>query len=237
MRGLLQSKNPCEIPERELHRERQRCKKCLVFSDVDVTMQVSCSGKDRQIRTDILDRDLFESKPDTPKNTSWSMAVLQQLDSALGPGVMDKPIFPIGTEHREDPARGNLVDQILTGSFDSLFGSQAKVSAIAREAANGPPPAPTIQVEQVLPIAPIAPELPKYSPIAKVAHVEGLVEATFDVSDDGTVRNIAFVSEPRLRMLEPAVSESVLKWKFPESAWGKSETAAIRFQLNCANHP
>jgi hypothetical protein len=52
---------------------------------------------------------------------------------------------------------------------------------------------------------PIVPELPKYPAIAKVADVEGLVEATFDVGDDGIVRNIAFVSEPRLQMLQPTV--------------------------------
>jgi hypothetical protein len=93
MEELLQSKNPCAIPEKELRREEQRCKKCLVFSGVDVTIQVRCAGKNRQIRTDILDRDLFDSAPNTPKNTSWSMAVLQRLDSAIGPGVIDKPIF------------------------------------------------------------------------------------------------------------------------------------------------
>src|SRR5260370_6686085 len=45
MDELLQSKSPCAIPEKELRRERQRCKKCLVFSGVDVTMQVNCGGK------------------------------------------------------------------------------------------------------------------------------------------------------------------------------------------------
>lgn len=237
MDELLQSKNPCPIPESELRRERQRCKKCLVFSGVDVTMQVSCAGKDLQIRTDIRDWDLFDSKPGTPKNTSWSMAVLQKLDSALGPGVMDKPMFPLGTEHPEASARGDLIDQIVNGSFDSLFGSQTKVSAIAQDAVKGPPPPSTIQVESVSPIAAITPELPQYPPIAKIAHVEGLVEATFDVGRDGVVRNISFVSEPRLQMLQPAVSDSISKWKFPESAWGKSGKASVRFQLNCgSNH-
>jgi TonB family protein len=113
-----------------------------------------------------------------------------------------------------------------------LFGPQAKVSAIAQDAAKDLPP-PTIQIEQVSPIAPIAPVLPNYPPIAKLAHVQGLVEATFDVGEDGVVRNINFVSESRLRMLQPAVIDSISKWKFPESVWGKSEKASIRFQLNC----
>jgi TonB family protein len=233
MEELLQSKNPCAIPEKELRRERERCKKCLVFSGVDVTMQVGCGGKDRQIRTDILDRDLFASTPGTPKNTSWSMAVLQKLDSALGPGVMDKPIFRIETAAPEEPARGNLVDQILAGTFDPLFGPQAKVSAIAQDAAKGPPPPPTVQIETVSPDMPTAPELPTYPPIAKLAGVEGLVDLTFEVGEDGVVRNISFVNGPP--MLQPAVSERISKWKFPESAWGKSEKVSVRFQMNC--HP
>ncbi|HEY2467574.1 MAG TPA: energy transducer TonB [Terracidiphilus sp.] len=236
MEELLLSKNPCAIPEKELH-QQARCKKCLVFSGVKVTMEVSCGGKDRQIRMDILDRDLFSSSPRTPENTSWSMAVLQKLDGALGPGVMKKPIFPVETDQPEQPARSNLTDQLLDGTFDSLFGPQVKVSAIAQEATKGPPPPPTIQIESVSPIAPIEAELPKYPPIAKLARLEGLVEATFDVAEDGVVKNISFVNEPRLRMLQPAVSESLSKWKFPQSAWGRSEKSSIRFQLNCTPNP
>jgi TonB family protein len=233
MEQLLQSKNPCAIPEKELRRERKRCKKCLVFSGVDVTMQVNCAGKNRQIHMAILDRDLFGSAPGTPKNTSWSMAVLQTLDSTLGPGVMDKPIFPIETAEPKESVKGDLVDQILSGTFDPLFGPQAKVSAIAQDAVKGPPPPPAVQIESATPFRPIAPELPKYPPIAKLAGLEGLVDATFEVGEDGTVRDIAFVSGPRLRMLEQAVGECISKWRFPESARGKSEKASIRFQLNC----
>jgi len=134
MENLLQSQNPCAIPEKELRKERQRCKKCLVFSGVDVTIQVNCAGKDRQIRTDILDRDLFGSHPGTPKNTSWSMVVLQRLDSVIGPGAMDKPMLPLDTSRPARSARGILVDQITAGTFDPLFGPDAKVSAIAQDA-------------------------------------------------------------------------------------------------------
>jgi TonB family protein len=237
MNELLESKNPCAIPEKELRREQRRCKKCLVFSGVDVTMQVTCGGSNRLIRTDILDRDLFDSTPNTPKNTSWSMAVLQRLDSAIGPEVMDKPIFPVDTARSPRLVKGKLVDEILAGSFDSLFGQQTKISAIAREAEMGPPAPTTVQIKQVSPIAPIAPVLPNYPPIAKLARVQGLVEATFDVGEDGVVRDINFVSEPRLRMLQTAVKEAISKWEFPESARGKSEKASILFQLNCTPKP
>ncbi len=237
MEQLLASKNPCVVPEKDLHRERKRCKKCLVFSGVNVTMQLSCGGKDRQIRMDILDRDLFDPAAGTPKNTSWSMTVLKQLDTALGPGVMEKPIFSLGNSECSVPPRAGLVQRIETGDFDSLFAEQAKVSEIAQAAANGPLPPPTIAIESISPLAPISTELPKYPPIAKVAHIEGLVEATFEVGDDGLVRNIEFVSEPRVRLLEPAVSDALSKWKFPEPAWGKTGKVSIRFKLNCSPNP
>jgi hypothetical protein len=236
MAQLLASKNPCTIPEKELHRERKRCKS-LVFSGVNVTMQVGYGGKDRQIRMDILDRDLFDPAAGTPKNTSWSMTVLKQLDSALGPGVMEKPTFSLGTSGPAAPPATPLVQGIEAGDFDSLFGEQTKVSEIAQAAANGPPPPPTVAIESISPVAPIATELPKYPPIARLAHVEGLVEATFDVGGDGLAKNIEFVSEPRGRMLQLAVSDALSKWEFPESAWGKRGKVSIRFKLNCKTNP
>jgi len=84
---------------------------------------------------------------------------------------------------------------------------------------------------------PIAVELPSYPPIAKAAHVEGVVQVTFDVNEGGVARNIVFTNEPRLRMLQPAVAESLSKWRFPQSAAGKSGTASIRFRLNCNRNP
>jgi len=90
---LLGNANPCAIPEKELHRELKRCKHCMVFSGVDVTMRVPCGATTRLIRSDILDRDLFAATPDTPEHTSWTMQLLARLDQVLGPGVMEKPAF------------------------------------------------------------------------------------------------------------------------------------------------
>ncbi len=237
MQQLLASRNPCAIPEKELHREQKRCRKCLVFSGVNVTMQVSCAGKDRQIRMDILDRDLFDPAAGTPKNTSWSMTVLKQLDTVLGPGVMEKPMFSLGASETALPPATPLIQRIEGGEFDSLFGVEAKVSEIAHAAVKGPPSQPTVTIESIDPVTPISAELPKYPAIAKLAHVEGLVEATFDVGKDGLVTNIEFVSEPRGRMLQPAVIDALSKWKFPESASGKSRRVSVRFKLNCDTSP
>lgn len=91
---LIGSKNPCAIPDKELKRELKRCKKCLVFSGSTVTMQVNCGGTTRVIRSDILDRDMFDAAANTPTNTAWTMQLLDNLNQALGPGVMEKSMFP-----------------------------------------------------------------------------------------------------------------------------------------------
>jgi len=79
---------------------------------------------------DILARDLFDSAPGTPENTSWVMAVLTKLDKALGPGAMYKPIFPLSSSTPKTPPHSDLIDQVLDGKFNSLFGEQTKISEI-----------------------------------------------------------------------------------------------------------
>jgi len=211
MADLLTNKNPCAIPEKELHRELKRCKKCLTFSGVIITLQVNCGGKDRQLRMDILDKDLFDSRPQTPENTSWTMSLLGELDKALGPGAMDKPMFSLGSTE------------------------QSRVPDTVLEADKPPPPPPSVEIESVTPFAPISPKLPIYPRIAKAARVEGLVTITFDVSADGKVENIVLVNGPK--MVELGVKDAVTGWSFPQSAWGKSGQAAIRFALNCKAGP
>lgn len=233
MAELLEGRNPCAIQEKELHKELKRCKHCLTFSGVNVTMQADCGGKDRQIRMDILDRDIYDRRTQTPANTSWTMNLLAELNGFLGPDSSQKPMFSVGpAEHKQAPDTP-LVRAIGDGKFDGLFGPQAEVPQIVHEASLPPPPPPSVVVESVTPAAPISPELPKYPPIARAAHVEGLVQATFDVSADGKVQNIVFVNNGRLKMLEIAVSEAISKWIFPQSAWGKTGSITIRFALNC----
>lgn len=85
--------NPCAIPEKDLRKETKRCKKCLVFSGAVVAMQAKCGSVTRIIRANILDRDMFDPAPHTPPNTTWTMNLLARIDNAVGPGVMDKPMF------------------------------------------------------------------------------------------------------------------------------------------------
>lgn len=232
MDELLTGRNPCAISDKDLHREIKRCKKCLVFSGVHVTMQARCEGKDRQLRMDILDRDIYDKRTQTPTNTSWSMRLLSQLNDSLGPGSEEKPIFQLGVAAHHDVPGTPLVRAIQDGKFDGLFGKEQGVSGIARAANDPPPPPPSVAIETVGPIAPNSPQLPKYyPPIAKAARVEGLVTVTFDVSLDGKVQNVLMIDGPRL--LESTVKDTVSSWSFPQTAWGKSGRAGIRFNLNC----
>jgi len=236
MSDLLGGENPCAIPEKELHRELKRCKHCMpAFSGMDVTMQVSCGEKPRQLRMDILDRDLFDPAPHTPEHTSWTMGVLSRLDKVLGPGVWDRPMFSVGdTETRSRPD-SELVQEIRDGKYDALFGKGELVSQIALDAAKLPPPPPSIEIESVTPIAPISPKLPVYPPIAKAARVEGLVNVTFEISAEGKPQNIVVVDGPR--MLQQSVIDGLSGWSFSQSAWGSSGRAAIRFRRNCTAGP
>ncbi len=233
MSELLEGRNPCAIPEKDLHREIKRCKKCLVFSGVNLTMEATCSGKDRQLQMNILDRDIYDSRTPTPTNTSWSMRVLSTLNNSLGPGSETKPMFQMSPAAPRPVPNTPLVNAIRDGRYDDLFGKDSGISKIVDEASQAPPPPPSVAIESVTPSPPISPDLPKYPPIARVAHVEGLIRATFDVSVDGRVQNIAFVSEPRIKLLELGVSDALSKWSFPEVAWGKTGAVAVRFSLNC----
>ena len=160
MSELLQGRNPCAIPERDLHREIRRCKKCLVFSGVNLTMEATCSGKVRQLQMNILDRDIYDSRTPTPTNTSWSMRVLSTLNDSLGPGSEAKPMFQMSpAEHRAVP-NTPLVNAIRDGDYDGLFGRDSGVSRIVFEAEQPPPPLPSVQIVSVNPVFPASPGTP-----------------------------------------------------------------------------
>lgn len=233
MSDLLGGRNPCAIPEKDLNREIKRCKNCLAFSGVNVTMQASCSAKNRQLRMDILDRDIYGSHPQTPANTSWTMQLLSKLQDSLGPGSEAEPMFHIGVAARQPVPNSALVNSIRDGQYDDLFGKDSGVSKIVVEAGQPLPPPPSVEVMSVEPIAPTSSEAPKYPPIAVVAHVEGLVEVAFEVNSDGKVQNIRFPDGRCLKMAQLGVSDAMAKWIFPSSAFGKTEKAQIRFSLNC----
>jgi TonB family protein len=230
MTKLLKGQNPCDIPETDLHKELKRCNHCLKFSGADVTMHVSCRGKERAIRMDILDRDMFDPTANTPKQTSWTMAVMSSLDDVLGPGVLDKPMFDPGKAEatslqKETP----ILHRLRSGQFDTLFDSKQLLSELARQAAQ-PVPSPNVVLQDYSPVAPIEAELPSYPPIAKAAHADAKVSVSFHVTPDGRTENISFEKQT---LMQNATQAAVEKWRFPETKEGHDEHVTIEFKLNC----
>jgi TonB family protein len=235
---LLQGKNPCLIPEKELRRELKRRKKGLVFSGANVTMLASCGNHDRVIRMDILDRDMFDSQTATPEHTSWTMKVLATIDEASGPGGMDTPIFSTGEATGSAKApESEMVSELRQGKNNSLFGSNADIPEVVVEADEPPPPPPSVELLSSTPQAPVCAELPKYPPIARLARLEGAVNVTFDIDASGKAAHLTFAGDAKnVRMLESAVENAIAQWIFPKSAYGHAGQASFQFKLNCQPH-
>jgi hypothetical protein len=233
--SLLGSRNPCSIPEKTIRRELSRKKKGLVFSFAEIVMQVQCETRTRLIRADILDRDMFDPAPSTPAHTSWTMRLLNSLDALIGPGVMDKPMFPI-PEANEITTRNNesqVLKDVASGKYDALFGEAApKPSEIYRTAQRRPPP-PTVRFTENGDLPPDALPVLGYPPIAWLAQIEGVVSFKLDIDEDGVPGNIVFESgHPILRKVVQALAKD---WRFPKGPPRREVPLKLDFSLNC--HP
>jgi len=235
---LLGTANPCAISEKELRSELRRCKNCLVFSGANVAMQVQCGAEIRIIRSDILDKDMFDPKPNTPKHTSWTMQLLAHLDQPFGPGVLDKPMFPTAVEEeppvKDEPSSPILLD-LSAGKYDVLFKDAPDRPSDLYHAAQIKAAIPSVHLQSSTPFHPIKPILPKYPPLARVARVEGAVTFKIEVDANGGVRDITFDSGSTL--LRGVVEEAVSTWRFTEEAFNQQVQATFDFALNCANRP
>lgn len=231
--SLLGSTNPCAIPERALQRELKRRKKGLVFSGADIAMRFQCGPQPRTIRADILDRDMFDPAANTPENTSWTMRLLERLDQAVGAGVMDKPIFPVlageGLAGRNfDP---ETLRHLSMGDYDGLFqGAPDKPSDVYHAAQLRPHP-PSVRLLSSEPFPPEVFALPAYPPLAKMAHIEGVVSLKIEIDTNGKATNFTFeIGHP---LLQRAVREAISGWKFPTNSAHQQVHATIEFALNC----
>jgi hypothetical protein len=235
--GLLGGSNPCAIPEKALRKELKRCENCLVFSGAEITMSVQCGTQTRLIRMNILDRDMFDRAPRTPEHTSWTMALLARLDQALGPGVLERPIFSLeGSQPERSEARSASLDDLRRGAFDVLFkDAPDKPSEIYLKAQNALPPPPTVTLARISPVRPLSESLPKYPPLARAARVSGVVSFTLDVTSGGAVDKFQVISGHPL--LRNAVEAEVTKWTFSTDATGQSIQGAIEFSINCSLKP
>ncbi len=161
------------------------------------------------------------------------MSLLERLDEATGPGVMDKPIFP--TVEKEAPPTIELdsstTRDLAEGSYDALFpGGSSKPSDLYR-AAKSQPPLPIIRLVKSVPFAPADLVQPEYPPLARLAHISGAVSFRIDVDTNGGATNLTFESGNPI--LQSAVKTAVSGWKFPTDADNQSVEATIDFGLNC----
>jgi TonB family protein len=229
---LLEGRNPCAIPDKSLRKELKRRKQGLVFSGAEISMHVQCGRKERIIRADILDRDMFDPKAATPEHTSWTMRLLTRLDKAFPSGVLDRPMFPTSTEPTEATAlSGDAARALASGEYDRLFvGGPDRPSDLYR-ASQIPPPAPDVVLRSSEPFQPEKFVPPGYPPIARLARIEGTVVVTFQVDANGRGTDTQF--ESGHPMFRPTVTNAVNEWKFPKEAAGHRIKATIDFKTNC----
>jgi TonB family protein len=234
--ALLGTTNPCAIPEKKLSRELKRRKHGLVFSGVNVVLQVQCGDHLRQIKSDILDRDIYAAAPDTPANTSWTMKLLEQIDQAIGERVVDKPIFsdlekPNGMQQPNPVPDSPTLSDVSEGKFDAMFpGTTIKPSEVYRPALILPG-APIVRLIGALDVQPEVFSLPVYPAIARTTGTEGEVTFDFDIDQDGIPTDIKNGRGPT--MLKSEVVSAIKSWKFPRDSSGRQIKVTFEFILMC----
>lgn len=229
---LLEGRNPCAIPDKALRNELKLRKQGLVFSGAEISMQVQCGGKERIIRADVLDRDMFDRNAATPANTSWTMRLLARLDKAFPTGVLDRPMFGGLTEPAAATVpNSDVARALLSGKYDHLFaGSPDRPSDLYR-ASQTKLPAPDVLLRSSVPFQPQKFIRPIYPPLARLARVEGAVVVTFQVDANGGVTDIQF--ESGHPMLRPTVTNALSQWTFPKEAANQQIKATLDFKTNC----
>jgi hypothetical protein len=235
---LLGSTNPCTIPEKELRRELKRCKNCLVFSGVKVVMQVQCGTQTRLIRSDILDRDMFDPTTKTPDHTSWTIELLRRMDSAVGPGVIDtQRIFQFPEADKQTPraADSGILPDLGAGKYDVLFQGAPDKPSDLFNASQIPQPLSKVQLVSSVPLQPEVFVQPLYPPLARMARIEGALSFKFVIDSGGDTTNLTFKSGHPL--LRGSVTEAVKRWRFPKDSAGQEIDATIEFVLNCPTQP
>lgn len=227
--------DPCSVPEKKIQHELKRKKKRqLVFSGANVIIQLQCGSRERMIRADILDRDLFDPNPDTPEHTSWTMRLLGRLDALAGPNVMDKPAFQTGKDEPSTPpdVRQDSVQKLARGDFDLLFAGAPDRPSLIFQQSLIEMPRPSVTLSAISPLTPEFSELPKYPPLAKAAGISGAVEFKLKIGADGTVKSVEIISGHP--MLVPAAQGSIRRWRFAKADLQPEVAGTIKFNTNCS---
>jgi TonB family protein len=161
------------------------------------------------------------------------MQLLNKMDRVVGPGVIDRPMFAIPEETKQVPTqKSKTLGDTSAGKYDELFrGAPEKPSDLYR-AAQINPPVPTVRLMSSTPFRPDVMIQPDYPPLARVAHIEGIVTFTADVGPDGSTAN--FSVQNGHPMLRSATEKAVSAWKFSTQAAGQRIHVAIEFATNCS---
>jgi len=233
---LLGSTNPCAIPEKELHKEAKRCRHCLVFSGARVAMRVSCGDQTRIIRSNILDRDMFDPHANTPREASWTMGLLARLDQPLGPGVVDKSMFSTRSFYLGNSSIKNgdsmVMADLKSGKFDDLFiGAPDKPSKLYAQAEMPALPLPSVTLVSSKLFPPDVYVAPAYPPIAQAAHIEGQVRFTIEIDSHGAPGKASLLSGSTFLFL--SVDAAVRNWRFAASAFNQQIQVILNYALNC----
>jgi len=232
MEEILFGKDPCKIPEKKLRKETKKQRKGMGFSGANMVLRVKCGAQIRTLRTGVGDKDWFDAKPDTPKNTSWTMQLLGELDKITGPTVMDKPTFAVGDAVDPPLPNDRLTLQNLSGGeYNELFpGTTLKASEIYN-ASFIKPPDPTVQLTDSSPVRPINFTLPKYPRLPFLAAHEGWARVHLVVDPEGAVSSVLFYEGSKL--FEGVVRDAIQGWRFPPDASKRDVTVSLDFKLNC----
>ena len=230
---LLSNENPCSIPEKVLRREANRCGDCAISGGAHITMEVACHKSDHLIRFEVLDKDIFEPLPDTPKHTSKVFQLLKQVNAALGNNVMDRPAFPAGGQKPEPlPPPSSELNDLANGNFDLLFEGAPDKPSILYKQTHEPRSLPTVTLKQSIPIAPLQAKLPDYPPSARTAHLDGDVEIRLVIGPDGDVKSVSALSGPSI--LQRGTLETANQWQFPKQPQSTNVNATISYRMNCS---
>ena len=239
-KDLLAGVDACSISEKALKSEQKRKHKELNFSGATISLQISCGGATRTIQTRVLERDWFLAHPGTPKNTSWTLTLLQKLRNLTGPGAMEKPAFHMTEPIPRAPlsADAATVERLNSGQYDSLFpGSTTKASEIYR-ASLVSLPEPTVSLVSSTPIEPVQFTLPVYPPLGRLTAQEAQPSAIVQVDPEGNVSAVEIYMGYKL--FEGSVRDAVKDWKFPPIAPSaeiiappRDVTIRLAFKLNC----
>ena len=234
--SLLGSMNPCSIPEKELKRKPKDCTHRQHFSGADIVLRVRCGTQVRVIPAHIFEDYWFNPASKAPKVTTTLMELTKRLDDAVGPGVMEKPVFEVSNSSESPQLPPDSPDHraLGAGEFDGLFAwSRDRLSDLYHSSQKFPP-SPTVRLLSTAPYEPESVILPNYPPIALAARIEGQVTFEANIDSSGTPSNIVFVNGHRL--LTAAVQYALNSWKFTKEADNRQIHGTFEFLLNCHSH-